>query len=173
MRSQGVEVDLSFEPVRALRLTANIAYTDAKYVRFPDAPPPLEQSGGSIQVVDISGHRLPGVSKWALSYGAVYRRPGRIGRVPGEAYVAVDGNVRSRWSSSPSSSKYMWVDGYNITNARVGFRAPKGWEVQGWVRNLFDAQYYDFLTAQSGSTGLIVEQPGDPRTWGATASFKY
>lgn len=173
VRSQGVELDLSVQPVKALRLNANIAYTDAKYVRFRDAPPPLELSGGTIQVVDISGQRLPGVSKWALSYGAEYSVPARIHGIDGSAFVAVDGNVRSRWSSSPSPSDFMFVDGYNITNARIGLRAARGWEVQGWVRNLFDAEYFDFLNAQSGSTGLIVGQPGDPRTYGVTTSVKF
>ena len=36
------------------------------YVSFPDAPPPLEETGGP-QVKDISGSVLPGISKWAFS----------------------------------------------------------------------------------------------------------
>jgi len=31
--------------------------------------------------------------------------------------------------------------------------------------------YFDLLTAQPGNTGLIVGQPGDPRTFGVTLRF--
>ena len=67
----------------------------------------------------------------------------------------------------------MWVGGYAITNFRLGFRADDKWEVSGWVRNAFDTHYFDFLTAQSGSTGLIVGQPGDPRTYGVTLKAQF
>ena len=40
-----------------------------------------------------------------------------------------------------------------------------------WVRNAFDQNYYDLLATQSGNTGLIVGQPGDPRTFGGTVSL--
>ena len=60
-----------------------------------------------------------------------------------------------------------------LTNLRAGYRADGGWELFGWVRNAFDAEYFDFLTAAPGSTGLIVGQPGDPRTFGATVSLRF
>ena len=53
-------------------------------------------------------------------------------------------------------------------NARVGFRWTDGWTVQVWSRNLLDAQYFEFLTAQPGNSGLYVGLPGDPRTVGMT-----
>ncbi len=43
----------------------------------------------------------------------------------------------------------------------------------GWVRNAFDTEYFDFLTAAPGSTGLIVGQPGDPRTFGVTLRGRF
>ena len=63
VRVRGVEFDgsarVSSAPV-VLRVDA--AYTDGKYVSFPDAPPPLEDTGGP-QVKDVSGSDLPGISK--------------------------------------------------------------------------------------------------------------
>ena len=44
------------------------------------------------------------------------------------------------------------------------------WNVFGWVRNAFNTDYLEVLATQSGNTGLIVGQPGDPRTFGATLS---
>jgi iron complex outermembrane receptor protein len=172
VRSQGVEVDFSARPVERVNAYLNFAYTDAKYVSFPGAPVPIELSGGSVQFVDASGGRLPGVSKYALSYGAEYRLP--VGS--GEAYAGIDGSLRSDFSSSPTPSRVQNVEGYVLTNLRAGYRSNpggNGWEVFGWVRNAFDTRYFDFLTAAPGSTGLIVGQPGDPRTYGVTASVRF
>ena len=48
-----------------------------------------------------------------------------------------------------------------------------GWEVGLFARNLFDADYLSALTIQTGNSGLILGQPGDPRMVGVTvrASF--
>ena len=41
------------------------------------------------------------------------------------------------------------------------------------MRNAFDQNYFEVLATQSGSTGLVVGQPGDPRTWGVTARARF
>jgi iron complex outermembrane receptor protein len=86
----------------------------------------------------------------------------------GELFAAVDTSYRSAFSSSPSASKYLVVDGYSLVNLRLGFRDATGWSVFFWARNLFDQNYYELLAAAPGNTGLYVGQPGDPRTLGVT-----
>ena len=41
-------------------------------------------------------------------------------------------------------------------------------DIYVWVRNAFNTDYFQFLSTQSGNTGLIVGVPGDPRTYGVT-----
>ena len=173
VRSSGFEADLSIRPSRNFNVYASLAYTDAKYVSFTGAPPPIELTGGTILSVDASGGRLPGVSKYALSYGGEWRIPAAPLGHDGDFYVGVDGNLRSDFSSSPTPSKYQNVAGYTLTNLRAGFRTAGGREVFGWVRNAFGTNYFDFLTAAPGSTGLIVGQLGDPRTYGATVKARF
>ncbi len=36
------------------------------------------------------------------------------------------------------------------------------------MRNAFEEEYFDFLSVQPGNSGLVVGQPGDPRTFGGT-----
>lgn len=191
VRTQGVEFDFSARPSERFNVYGNGAYTDAKYKKFVDAPCPPELSGGTTLIAgqtaspagtpgglspascDVSGQRLPGVSKWSFSYGAEVNVPARLFGAEGQAYVGFDGNYRSAFSSNPSPSAYTWVDGYALSNFRAGFRTSDGFDIYGWVRNAFDVKYYEQLAVASGNTGLIVGQPGDPRTWGATfkASF--
>jgi iron complex outermembrane receptor protein len=191
VRSQGIEADFSIRPSQRLNAYANAAYTDAKYVRFVDAPCPPELSGGTTAApgqtpsapgtpggisppnCDISGQRLPGVSKWAFSFGAEANEPATFLGKPGEVYLGYDGSYRSSFSSNPSPSIYTLVDGYSLSNFRLGFRADDGLNLFAWVRNAFDEDYFEQLFVGPGNTGLIAGLPGDPRTWGATASITF
>lgn len=172
VRVRGVEFDGNLTVNDHLTLYTALAWTDGKYVSFTDAPPPIEGTGGP-QVVDISGSRLPGISEWAGSLGGEFTTPGRFLGRDGDAFAAVDTSFRSDFSSSPSESRYMTVDGYALVNGRVGFRATDDWSVYLWARNLLDEDYFELLAAQPGSSGLIVGQPGDPRTWGITLTATF
>jgi iron complex outermembrane recepter protein len=186
VRARGMELDLAVRPIEALKLYVNGAFTDAKYVNFKDAPCPPELSGGaaastgnapspagtpggvSPSACDISGQWLPGVSRWAASYGAEYQSPVQWFAHDARIYVGFDGNYRSTFSSNPSRSLYTDVPGYALANFRAGVRTSERWDIYAWVRNAFDKNYFEFLGTQTGSTGLIVGQPGDPRTYGVT-----
>jgi iron complex outermembrane recepter protein len=186
VRVRGVELDLAVRPIEALRLYINGAFTDARYVNFKDAPCPPELSGGaapspgnppsaagtpggvSPSACETSGQWLPGVSRWAASYGTEYERPGRLFAHEARIYAAFDGSYRSTFSSNPSRSLYTDVSGYGLANFRAGVRTSERWDIYAWVRNAFDKNYFEFLATQTGNTGLIVGQPGDPRTYGVT-----
>jgi iron complex outermembrane receptor protein len=191
VRVRGIEADFSIRPARGLSLYLSGAFTDHEYVRFVDAPCPPELAGGAAATpanpasppgtpggfspanCDISGQWLPGISKWAFSFGAEYGLPAKLLGRSGEVYVGADGSYRSRFSSNPSRSAYTDIEGYTLASFRLGFRSDDGWNGFLWVRNAFDARYYDVLATQSGSTGLIVGQPGDPRTWGVTIQKRF
>jgi iron complex outermembrane receptor protein len=167
VRVRGVELDSQARLGRHVIVYGAAAYTDGIYERFPDAPPPLEETGGP-QVKDISGSPLPGISKWAVSIGGEHHTNATLLRRSGELFGAIDASFRSEFSSSASASRYLVVDGYSLVNARVGFRWNDGWALFLWSRNLLDSQYLDLLTAAPGNTGLFVGQPGDARSIGVT-----
>ena len=168
VRVQGFELEASLRPSSNVNLYGNVTRLDGKYVSFPNAPCPVELTGGPA-FCDISGQRLPGVSKWAASWGGELDQPLR----GGTAYVGTDWSYRSSFSSSPSPSRYMWVDGYTLASLRLGYRTSNRWDGFVWVKNAFDAHYFNFLTAQPGNTGLIVGEPGDPRTYGITLTKRF
>jgi iron complex outermembrane receptor protein len=170
VRVRGAEFDGSARVSTGLSLYGAVAYTDGKYVTFADAPPPIEDTGGP-QFEDISGTPLPGISKWAVSIGGEASRKASVYGHAGEYFAALDASYRSSFSSSATYSRYMVVPGYTLMNARLGFRTASGWTMSIWARNLFNTDYFDLLTAAPGNTGLIVGQPGDPRTAGITLRF--
>ncbi len=165
---QGVEFDGSWQVNDHFNLYGNIAWTDGKYESFTQAPPALEDSGGAIGQVDASGTRLPGLSEWAVSFGGEYALAGNFSGRSGEWFLAADASYRSEFSSSPTESDYLNIDGYTLLNARLGFRGDDGWTGYIWARNALDEEYFEMLNAGGSSSGYYAGLLGDPRTYGVT-----
>ena len=66
----------------------------------------------------------------------------------------MDGNYRSHWNSNASPSIYTEVKGYALTNLRAGFRG-EGFDVFGWVRNVFDVNYIENLQVAPGNAASL------------------
>ncbi|HEY0962445.1 MAG TPA: TonB-dependent receptor [Pseudomonadales bacterium] len=154
-------------------LQAAYAYTDGKYESFTNAPLPLEEVGAPVAFKDVSGGKLPGISKNAVSIGGEYIRPYTLAANAGEFFIGLDAYYRSDFSSSPSPSRFLNVDGYTLLNARAGFRADSGWSAFIWSRNLADRDYFEQLLPGAGNTGHYAAVLGDPRTWGATVRYDF
>ncbi|WAC14173.1 TonB-dependent receptor [Dyadobacter pollutisoli] len=172
VRVKGAEIDGNIR-FSNLTLNAAVAYTDGKYVRFANAPVPLEEVGGPQAFKDVSGGRLPGISKWSGSVGGEVTFKGTLIGLKGNYFLGIDEFYRSEFSSSPSPSEYLNIDGYALTNARFGFRASNGLTFFLWGRNIFNKDYYEQLLAAPGSAGQYAGIVGDQRTYGVTIRFTY
>lgn len=64
------------------------------------------------------------------------------------------------------------IAGYGIVNLRAGFRARSGWEAFVLVKNALDTNYLQFVSVQTGNSGLVIGNPGDPLTVGATVRVR-
>lgn len=168
---KGIEWDASFVISKHLTINGAATYTDAKYVKFTNAPLPLEETGAAVSFKDVSGTALPGASKWAGSLGGELTDKAKFFGNTGKIFLGVDSYARSEFSSSPSASKYLVVQGYALFNARLGFRATDGLSVQFWGRNLLDKDYYEQLLPAGGNTGQYAGVLGDQRTYGITLKY--
>lgn len=168
---KGVELDLSAKANKYFSVNGALAYTDAKYVRFTNAPLPLEETGLLPPFKDISGGALPGVSKWAGSLGGEFATDTKFINQPSKFFVAVDGSFRSSFSSSPSPSAYLNIAGYGLLNARIGFKATQGISAYIWSRNLLNQNYYEQLLPAGGNAGQYAGVLGDQRTFGLTLRY--
>ena len=170
---QGVELDLTARPTRNLDLYANAAWTDGEYASFANGPCPLELTTSSTVACDLSGKEFPGVSPWAGSIGGEYRwQAGPVGE-SGEAFIGADASYRSSYYSDASDSEYLKIDSYTLLNLRAGFRSDSNWEAFLFVKNALDEEYFQFLSFESSRSGLVVGNPGDPRTIGFTLRASY
>ncbi|MDQ1139217.1 TonB-dependent receptor [Pedobacter agri] len=178
---KGLEIDGTYQLERFLTLNAALAYLDGKYVTFTNAPLPLEETGHTeiingvatqVAFKDASGGRLPGISKWNVSGGAEFSTPGNLATKPGRYFIAGDASYRSTYSSNPTPSSVLNVQGYSLLNARLGFKSDK-FSIFLWSRNIANKNYYEQLQAAAGNSGLYAGVLGDPRTYGATFRYSF
>jgi iron complex outermembrane receptor protein len=171
VRVKGAELDASFKVNNHFSVYGAVTYTDGKYIKFTNAPLPLEETGSAISFKDVSGTDLPGVSKWAGNLGGEYTKNAKFFGNLGKFFIALDGYARSEFSSSPSASKYLIVPGYAIFNGRLGFRVADGLSVHIWGRNLLNKDYYEQLLPAGGNSGQYAAVLGDQRTYGLTLKY--
>lgn len=174
VRVSGAELDGNLRLNDYIAFYGSLSYVDAKYKSFKNAPVPIEEVGGEQAFKDISGGRLPGVSKWTGSLGAELSSGTlNLWQHQGTLFLAVDTYFRSDFSSSPSPSKHLNIPGYALFNTRVGFRAYKGLSIYVWGRNIFNKDYFEQLLVASGSAGHYAGVLGDPGTYGVTLKYNF
>lgn len=173
---RGLEVDANLRANTNFSFYGAAAYTDATYDRFTNAPLPLEETGqtaGGILVAfkDISGGKLPGISKWAGSLGGEFATQAKFLNSDAKFFTAIDAYYRSDFSSSPSPSKYLNIEGYILVNGRIGFKATSGFSAFIWGRNLLNKDYFEQLLPAGGNAGHYAGVLGDPKTYGLTLRY--
>ncbi len=173
VRVTGLELDGNIRVTPNFSLYSALGYTDGKYVSFKNAPVPLEETGGESAFKDVSGGRLPGISRWAGSLGGEISGVGKFLSQAGRFFLALDSYGRSSFSSSPSPSAYLNVGGYALLNGRVGFRASNGVSIFVWGRNLLNQNYFEQLLPAAGNAGHYAGVLGDPGTYGTTLRYSF
>lgn len=171
VRSKGIELDLSARIGDGLTLNAAGTYNPAKYVSYTNAQCPFEQRApGQPTVCDLSGEQLPAAPRYSASVGGTYQAP-LNDRITG--FLGADYNYQSGYFSSYNNSRYSRVDGFGVVNANIGIRQPNGgWEASIWGRNIFNELTY-FSKGIADVGGRLSGLLGDPRTWGATARYRF
>jgi iron complex outermembrane receptor protein len=171
VRVRGFELETSILANKYLTFNGALSYTEGVYVSFKNAPLPLEETGSTVSFKDISGSDLPGISRWSTTLGGDLSESGKLFGNSGKFFLAIDSYYRSSFSSSPSPSKYLVVDGYAIFNGRIGFRASQGLSLFVWGRNLLNKNYYEQLLPAAGNAGQYAGVVGDQRTYGITIRY--
>ena len=169
--STGVELDAAWAPSGSFSSYLSASWTEGKYEFFANGPCPLERIGTSTAACDLSGRPLPGLPTWALSAGAEYRTTIFDGAT---GYFGLDATYRSDQYSEASDSEYLVIDAYSLVNLRLGYVSTSGaWEGFVWVRNVFDTEYFQYMSVQPGNSGAIFALLGDPRTYGVTLRLRF
>ncbi|MYH70241.1 MAG: TonB-dependent receptor [Gammaproteobacteria bacterium] len=201
LTQQGVELDIQARPVDQLYTVLGVSYLDSSFGNFPNAtslPADIAAYRTSVQlsrflgfppmelpVRDLTGDRNHFSPQWQLPLVAEWsdRSPvhGLGWFVRGEYQYVSGQNVGADTNQAPQTMQ----PGYDIVNARLGLRgADDGWEISGFVRNVFDQDYCQVIFIQALATTLSLVDPvtgggmqrcvvGAPRVWGVEASYRF
>lgn len=165
VRSTGFEADVRARIMDGVSLFGALAYTDAKYLNFTNAPCPVEYFGLKT-ICDLSGARLPGVSKVSWSAGANASLPLDDG---GKIEFNADYAYRSNFFTTYNLAVDSLAPGYGVANARVGYETADGrFNLSIFARNLFDKTYISIINPSAFNTGQSTATLGDPATYGVT-----
>lgn len=167
VRLRGIELDSAWRVHPRTDLRLGVAWSDARYGAFRNAPCP---PGEGQWVCDLSGKRLYNAPEWNVSTGLDYWQP----LVPGlESFGGVDYSFRSGYYGTLEGGEGSYQPSYGLAHLRFGVRrSDRGWEVEGWVRNLFDRHSVTAVYALlgAGDYGVLT---GEPRMAGVTVRARY
>lgn len=162
-RIWGIEVETLFRPVQELELSANYAYTNAKYTQFADP----------FSGADLSNAPFARAPKNIYTLAARYTVPleGDLGEVSvGANYFHTDGfNANDTYQRG-----FTDLEGWSLLNVDAGWRdiAGSGIDVTAFVNNLLKKKY-SFLISNTFPLGYNSRTPGMPRTYGATVRVHF
>lgn len=181
VRVRGVEVEGRYSPIDGLWVTFSGAYNDARYLSFPNAPPPAELYGGEgtpfpagVKTVDLSGRRIVNAPAFngqaGLSYESAVDLPLEYRLV---GFVWATQTYRTKVSQISPLSAYGWQSAYGSTNLGAGLRSEDDkYSFQIWVKNLTDRRYFGGAGRATTATPYFGI-PGDPRTIGGTLKVTF
>ncbi len=177
--TNGVEFDGQVKPTADVALNLSLVWLDPKYDRFPASA-----------LGDLSGTRpagIPGISatwgaQWSHGFANGHRLTLRgdfhyespvqvLEGLPGFIQRSASGAVVS-YAPAFAAARPFRREVQDLT-ASVSYALANGLELSLWGRNLTDNRYIVAIFDSVAQPGSISGYTNQPRTWGATARFKW
>jgi iron complex outermembrane recepter protein len=187
VNAKGFEFEGTAIPWGGMELTGSFSYLDAKYVRGSRT----ENQGTALVpiLVDRSGEPVTQAPKWTWNVGATQTVEAPFGKVSFHAdyaYIAsramdaatakslAQGGTQANINAVAIGNAASIIKGYGLLNGRiaVNFESPDI-ELAFWGRNLTNKPWFTNVFNNYTGLGATVQYQGAPRTYGATATFKF
>lgn len=186
VRSQGLEVEAAFRPLRDVSLNLGVTLANTRYrnnLVGNENGVPLDPA-----LRELPGQRLSNAPRLVFT-GAFSWTP-RIGNSGLTGLLYADARVTSDYNTGSDLFPQKNQDGYALINARVGVRGRnERWSLELWAQNLFDQDYAQVAfnsPFQAGATSAPFVDPrfpggrqifsaflAEPRTYGITGRFRF
>ena len=144
----GAEASATYRPTAFLDLFGTLAYTHTK-----------KTGDRGCAATDCGGLPNP---IWASSGVATLH----TSMAAGEAHLAAEWNYQGRARNSFDWRGYTRRKGYRTANLRLGYKSDRGWEVEAYVQNLFDATYYSYAYDNGDLIPATLAGVSRPRSGG-------
>jgi iron complex outermembrane receptor protein len=138
VRSQGVELEATINPMRDLRLNAGLTYAKTKYrnnLVGSDDGDPLNPA-----LRMLPGNKISNAPKFVATGALAWTPPIGGSGVTGLLYV--DARYTDNYNTGSDLFPQKMQQSYTIVNGRVGIRGPDDrWSIELWGQNLFNKNY--------------------------------
>ncbi|WP_333605382.1 TonB-dependent receptor [Novosphingobium sp.] len=162
---QGLEVDMTWRPISALRFSGAATYVDSKIKSHgPRVGLPFDPFSN---VVDFQGEAFPNTPKWTLLGDVEYDFS-----VGGDlnAYVGGSANYRSKTNALLGDAPLLDIKAYTLVDLRAGVETADGkWRFQVFGRNVFNKSYPINVTH---GVDTVTSFSGMGAVYGATISLR-
>ena len=187
VRLRGVEFVARWEPIEHLTLNANGAYTEARFIRYDDAPAPSPDwtFTGAPATLSLSNTRITGLPWWQINGGYAYHIPvgkifSGIGGWLGEQNYTLFHYTNAAWFdknqlTNPWSLIQYWQPAYVLFDAGFGFHTDeRRFQVTFWGKNLFNNRPWNAWNPGSSSAPTVVGiSTQGSRLLGVTSSYSF
>lgn len=160
-KAYGIEGELTVRPTSTITLIGNALWLKTRV----DGYVGINAAG---QPQDFDGAGFIYSPEWTVSGTALLDQP-----IGNGLNLTANTNVRyqSRQTTIFEVNPLYDIDPYTVVNAGLGIKAEDdSWSLGIWGRNLFDKYYWN---AVASNANIVVRFPGQVRTYGATASFRF
>jgi iron complex outermembrane recepter protein len=171
--AKGVELSINWRASRRFTFRADVAYLDASYTSYPNAPCTVLQTVQTPTncTQDLSGARKAFAPEWSGSIGFNYTLP-----VTDRFQVRFDPTLyfSSHYFQQSTIDPLLDQDGYAKIDLRVAFGPAAGpWEVAVIGRNLTDQGTGSYRSAIGTNPGTTYVLPERPRSIAFQVSLRY
>jgi outer membrane receptor protein involved in Fe transport len=182
----GVEFEGSIAPLRGwtprfmegLRVSGNFGWLHGEFLEFTSTrtfqlgpnlvPIQVNYAGQPLQ--NAPTYKASGTAEWTFDLGRWgYLIPRYdLNWTDDVAFDPNDGHGSLDAAGRPALPDYaIGQKAYYLHNVRLAYRTPTGnLELAGWIRNVEDQVYKNFAFDASRFTGITINFPGEPRTFG-------
>ncbi|MEM1434809.1 MAG: TonB-dependent receptor [Pseudomonadota bacterium] len=149
----GLEVESFWRPAASLSLYGSVGLAASEFGEF------LFQGG------NFEGNEFPNQPGFNASFGGTYRLWNRLA-------LTVDNIYSADFFSNVQNEPGQEVDGYFITNVRVGYERPR-WGAYLYGQNIFDEDYLLSVGGNTPGSTFVSGLLGQPQSFGVVleASF--
>lgn len=168
--TQGVETELAYRVSDAITIAGTLAYIDANYDDYQDAPCTLTQLAASANpttcLQDLTDTQLNLNSRWTSNLNLLYQGKAiNLGFAKPTWFAYGEMAFRDEFVGDPTGNPETRTASYSTYNAKLGL-VDDNWEFELWIKNLTDKEYFVSLEEASFSDGTTGIQ-GPRRTAGA------
>ena len=158
--TKGIEFDLAYYPIDALKLTLAGTFLDPTYDSFEGAATP---SG----IGSLTGESPAGIHEVSISTSATYNFILNNGW---DAYVRADYQYDDEVPTNDNVPASIASEDTKNVNMSAGVAMDEGWSVSVWGRNITNHATLTTAFPTVGNTGGYFGYRNQPRTYGLTAA---